>query len=86
MIGSSDFHSGSRYGYACSRGRVTSAVNILESVIIIFCLILDNDSGLWCRRRGLFQMSCTDFGCETCRVDLLNCVGLTKESVCILDG
>ena len=57
----------------------------MESVIIIFCMLLSNDAGLICKRRGLFQMFCSDFNCESCRIDLLNCVGLTKASF-ILDG
>ena len=71
-------HCGARYGYAASRGRVVTAVNVMESLLIIFGLLLANDAGLLCVRRGLFQMRCYDFGCEICRIDLLNCVGLTK--------
>ena len=77
----SDFSVGSRYGYSCQRGRVTTAVNALESLPVMFSILQENDSGLICRRRGKFQPRCPDFECEACRVDIISCMGLNKAYI-----
>ena len=69
---------GARFGYATSRGRVTTAVNCMEPLLVVFGVLIENDAGLLCRRRRKFQPRCEDWGCETCRTDIINCVGLTK--------
>ena len=74
-----DFGCGSRYGYAAYRGRIVVAVNSAESLLVVFGLILGNDSALLCRRRGRYQPICPDFSCEQCRLDLINLIGLTKD-------
>ena len=76
-----DYSVGSRFGYSCQRGRVTTAVNALESIPVMFSILQENDSGLICRRRGKFQPRCPDFECEACRNDLISCMGLNKAYI-----
>ena len=77
-IDSLDLTAGNRYGYSCQRGRVTTAVNAVESIPVMHSILQENDAGLICRRRGKFQPRCDDFSCESCRFDVVNMMGLNK--------
>ena len=73
-----DYSVGARFGYSAQRGRVTTAVNCLESIPIMWSVLQENDANLICKRRGKFQPRCTDFSCEVCRVDIISAMGLNK--------
>ena len=44
----------------------------------MWSVLIENDAGLICKRRGKFQPRCSDFSCEICRFDIISVMGLNK--------
>ena len=67
-----------RYGGAAHRLRITLCVNNMEALLLLLNVIIANTASLVCIRRDRWALICGDRDCESCRLDFLDCPGITK--------
>ena len=76
-----DYTVNGRYGGACHRQRITSCVNNLEAMVLLFNVIIHNSASHGCVRRAKWALICGDAGCEHCLLYFVDCPGLTKPYI-----